>query len=210
MAMSGASAQDSIVSADGNAASEDSSYHVCGQIGCGKEGSKRCGACKQVRVPSNHNYFTLQCLPLSGRIPAGRSTACIERTHSCILVTCVSCHVLWCSWPSHQLFLVQLTELTRGPLSPSFPCTSCAMQVWCCSAECQRTHWADGGHKGECKAVPAAASQAGWHVAVTPNGDAVSSDGTGKRVGHDLTDARRAIERSMQGERLTSAVCARV
>jgi hypothetical protein len=57
---------------------------------------------------------------------------------------------------------------------------------------------------------------------VTPNGDAVGSDGTGKGgyavgsdgtgkgVGHDLTDARRVLERSMQGEGLTSAVCARV
>jgi hypothetical protein len=37
-------------SGDGAAAGDDNEHHVCARGGCGKEGIKRCGECKQVCV----------------------------------------------------------------------------------------------------------------------------------------------------------------
>jgi hypothetical protein len=41
------------------------------------------------------------------------------------------------------------------PTSP--PCVFCVAraQVWYCSVECQKTHWTEGGHKKQCKALQA-------------------------------------------------------
>ena len=42
------------------------------------------------------------------------------------------------------------------------------VQVWYCSAECQKTHWKAGGHKKQCKAVQAGVKMAGGVASAGP------------------------------------------
>jgi tetratricopeptide (TPR) repeat protein len=51
--------------------------------------------------------------------------------------------------------------------------TICAFaQVWYCSVECQKTHWKEGGHKKQCKALQGSASS---HAGAAEGADATMS-----------------------------------
>jgi hypothetical protein len=56
-------------------------------------------------------------------------------------------------------------------------------QVWYCSAECQKVHWKEGGHKKQCKALQAGtvAAAVGASSSLTPTASAPTSTNTETR-----------------------------
>jgi hypothetical protein len=91
--------------------------------------------------------------------------------HRLLQVTCIACAQRFEENGAKQCVQAVFTKCAAGK-SPTYlivcrtadaltpappPCVFCVAraQVWYCSVECQKTHWTEGGHKKQCKALQA-------------------------------------------------------